>query len=334
MARFQPPPLRYLANADVLAAMPAIDERLGLAERTLTALVADAELPAKIGLHPRPAGSFAHAMPAFLRGADPDGRDDAVGMKWVAGFSTNNALGIPAINAVIVLNDAATGLPVGILDGGPITALRTAAVSGVAIRRYAPTVPDRAVRAALIGAGTQGHSHLAVLGRVLPGVALTLFDRHADRAAALADAAEATDGIGAVRVAPGSREAVEGADVVVTAASFGPVRQVMTNDWLTPDALVVPVDYATYCAAEVARDAALFLVDDRGQFLANRDAGAFDDYPEPTATLGEAILDGTRRPGHGRVVATHLGVGLADVIFGSAILRRAEELGIGTLLPR
>ena len=54
----------------------------------------------------------------------------------------------------------------------------------------------------------------------------------------------------------------------------------------------MPVDYATYCAAEVARDAALFLVDQREQFLANRDAGLFDDYPDPTATLGEAILAG------------------------------------------
>ena len=66
----------------------------------------------------------------------------------------------------------------------------------------------------------------------------------------------------------------------------------MTNDWLAPDALVVAVDYATMVAAEVARDAALFLVDERGQFLANRDAGQFDGYPDPTATIGEAILDG------------------------------------------
>jgi ornithine cyclodeaminase/alanine dehydrogenase len=330
----QPPPLRYLTAGDVLAAMPGIDERLALAERTLTALVADAEMPAKIGIHPRPAASFAHAMPAFLRGLDPEGDEDAIGMKWVAGFATNNALGLPAISAVVVLNDATTGVPIGLLDGGPITALRTAAISGVAIRRFAPSIPGRPPRAALIGAGTQGRSHLAVLGRVLPGVALSLFDRHADRVAGLAEAAEATEGIGNVAIAPGSREAIEGADVVVTAASFGPVRQVMRNDWLAPDALVVPVDYATYCAAEVARDAALFLVDDRAQFLANRDAGAFDDYPDPTATLGEAILDGTRRPEHGRVVTTHLGVGLADVIFGSAVLRRAEELGIGTLLPR
>src|SRR5678815_4352341 len=55
-------------------------------------------------------------------------------------------------------------------------------------------------------------------------------------------------------------------------------------------------------AAQVARDAGLFLVDDRGQFLANRDAGLFDGYPDPTATLGEAILAGTARPAAGRAV--------------------------------
>ena len=107
----------------------------------------------------------------------------------------------------------------------------------------------------------------------------------------------------------------------------------MDGSWLDPDALVVPVDYATMCAASVARDAALFLVDDRGQFLANREAGQFEDYPDPTATLGEAILDGTIRPASGRVVVTHLGVGLADVVFADAIVRRAEAAGLGTRLP-
>jgi ornithine cyclodeaminase/alanine dehydrogenase-like protein (mu-crystallin family) len=163
---------------------------------------------------------------------------------------------------------------------------------------------------------------------------LTLFDRHSERAEALVVAARETDGIGEVTLAPDARAAVRDADVVVTAASFGPVRQVMTGEWLVADALVVPVDYATYLAAEVARDAALFLVDDRGQYLANRDAGLFDGYPDPTATIGEAILAGTARPGTGRVVVTHLGVGLADVVFGAAIVRRAEALGLGTMLPR
>ena len=325
--------LRYLSAADVTAAMPALDERLRLAERTMVALVADAELPPKIGVHPRPEGSFGHAMPAHLRGPDPAGADDLVGMKWIAGFPENRSQGLPAIHGLVLLVDARTGVPAAVLDAGPITAERTAAVSGVAIARFAPRADGRAVRAALIGAGVQGHSHLAVIGRTLPGADLTVFDRHPERAAALADAARATDGIGGATVAPTARDAVRDADVVVTAASFGPVRQVMTEDWLAPDALVVAVDYATYCAAEVAAGAALFLVDQREQFLANRDAGNFDGYPDPTATIGEAIVAGTARPTSGRVVVSHLGVGLADLVFGAAILDRAVELGLGTVLP-
>jgi len=327
------PPLRWFGAADVVASMPPIEERLRLAEQTMTALARPgaSELPAKIGIHPRPGSSFAHAMPAHLRA---DGiADDLVGMKWVAGFPTNNATGLPSISAVVVLNDPETGVPTAILDAGPITAQRTAAISGIAIRHFGPG--RAASDVALVGAGVQGHTHLPVIGSVLPGATLHLFDRHPDRAAAIADEARRTPGIGQAVVHDTARAAVEAADVVITAVSFAPAseRQSMTNAWLRPGATVVPVDYATMCAAEVARDAALFLVDQREQFLANREAGNFDGYPDPTATLGEAILADLPRP-EGRVVVTHLGVGLADVVFADVIVRAAIAAGRGTTLPR
>jgi ornithine cyclodeaminase/alanine dehydrogenase-like protein (mu-crystallin family) len=329
------PPLRYLAAADVDAAMPPLDERLALAEVTLRGLADAAELPAKIAVHPRPDGSFAHAMPAFLPGDAADASQDRLGMKWVLGFATNVELALPAISGTLLLNDPTTGLPTGILDAGPITAQRTAAVSGVAIRAWAPRVDGRPHRAALIGAGVQGRSHVPVLGHVLPGAEVAIYDPNPVRAAGLAEDARRTQGIAAAAVAPTARAAIEGADVVVTVASFvaPPKRQVMTSDWLTSDALVVPVDYATYCSAEVAAGAALFVVDHRDQFLANRDAGQFDHYPDPMAMFGEALTAGRERPA-GRVVATHLGTGLADVVFGSRILETAASLGLGTLLPR
>jgi ornithine cyclodeaminase/alanine dehydrogenase len=329
------PPLRWLSAADVVAAMPPIEERLALAERTMIALATPggAEMPPKIAIHPRPDAAFVHAMPAMLRGADLFG--DLVGMKWVAGFATNNELGLPGISALVILNDPATGIPIAVMDGGPITAQRTAAVSGVAMRRFGPAVEGRPLRAALIGAGVQGHSHLPVFGHVLPGVELHVFDPDPRRASALADEAAGTAGIGAVAVESGARTAIEGSDVVLTAASFGPPeeRQAMTNDWLAQGATVIPIDYATYCAAEVARDAALFLVDQREQYLFNRDAGNFDGYPDPDAMIGEAILAGTPRPS-GRVVVTHLGVGLSDVVYADAILRNAEAADLGLELPR
>jgi ornithine cyclodeaminase/alanine dehydrogenase-like protein (mu-crystallin family) len=326
------PPLRYLAAADVLAAMPPIEERLALAERAMTALATpgEAELPPKIGVHPRPEGSFAHAMPAHLRGVTE--ADDRLGMKWIAGFGGNAALGLPNLHGLVVINDPATGVPIGILDGGPITAHRTAAVSGVAIRHFATSVaaPRRSARVALIGAGVQARAHVPVIRHLVPAAEIVVFDRHADRSAAIAEAAGRP-----AEAAASARDATAGADIVISVASFTSPerRQVMTNEWLSPDALVIPVDYATYCSAEVARAASLFLVDHRDQFLANREAGQFDGYPEPSATLGDALLAATRRP-RGRIVVTHLGVGLTDVLFGQAILRRAETAELGVLLPR
>jgi ornithine cyclodeaminase/alanine dehydrogenase-like protein (mu-crystallin family) len=330
------PPLLYLDARAVEASMPAIDERLRLAELTMTALATPgaAELPAKIAVHPRPAGSFAHAMPAHLRAERPQG-EDLLGIKWIAGFGSNARLGLPVLHGIVIVNDAKTGVPTAILDAGPITAQRTAAVSGVAIRHFAPGTEDRPIRAALIGAGVQGRSHVPVLGHVLPGMDLTVFDRHPERAEALAGLARRTLGIRGTSVAESARQATDGADVIVTAASFAPAeaRQVMTSEWALPSALVVAIDYATYCSAELARDADLFLVDHRDQFLANRDAGLFDGYPEPRASLGEAILAAMPRP-RGRVVVSHLGVGLADVVFAAAIVDLAKQRGFGTELAR
>ncbi len=328
------PTLRYLAAADVVACMPPLPERLRLAERTLVGLAESAELPPKVGVHPRPEGSFAHAMLAYFPDPAPGGGRDLLGVKWIAGVPRNVDAGLPALHALVIVNDPLTGVPAAILDGGPITAERTAAVSGVAIARWAPVPDDRSPRAAIVGAGVQGRAHVPVLGHLLPGVEVAIHDRDAARAAALADDASRVPGVAAARVAGDARAAVREADVVVTCVSFGPVRQVMTEAWFAPGALVVAVDYATSVAAEVAAGAGLFLVDERQQFLANRDAGLFDGYPDPPEIIGVAIRDGWPRPAAGRVVVTHLGVGLADLVFAEAILATAAERGTGILLPR
>jgi ornithine cyclodeaminase/alanine dehydrogenase-like protein (mu-crystallin family) len=335
----EPPPLRWFNAEDVTASMPPLEERLRLAEVTMTALARPgaAQLPSKIAIHPRPEAAFVHAMPAHLRapGSAPDAvQDDLVGMKWVAGFATNTALGLPGISALIIVNDPGTGIPTAILDGGPITAQRTAAVSGLAIRNWGPPDP-RGLDVALIGTGVQGHSHLPVLAYLLPGLTLHIFDPTPAHAEAFAESARATDGVADAVVHGTPREAVEPAAVVVTAASFGPpeLNQSMTNDWLRADATVVPIDYDTYCAAEVAREAALFLVDQREQYVFTREGGHFVGFPDPTATIGEAIVSGTQRP-EGRVVVAHLGVGLADLVFADAVVKTAIGQGRGLELPR
>jgi ornithine cyclodeaminase/alanine dehydrogenase-like protein (mu-crystallin family) len=335
-------PLRHISAAEVSAAMPPIRERLALAERTMRALGRDADLPPKIGVHPRQPGSLAHAMPALLRGEAADGSEDLIGAKWITGFPANPAMGLPAYHAVILLSDTVTGEPLAVMDGAAITAARTAAISGTVIRHFLPEITRqdrRPMRVAVLGAGAQARSHLPVIGYVLPGTQVRLTDIDATRASALAGEASGTEGIGSARAVSSVREAVESADVVISTISFGPNRQALDPAWLGRGVLFVAVDYDMQAPAALAREA-FFVVDERDQFLATRAGPVFTGYPDPDATIGELLLSGpspepdTSPSGAGRILVTHLGVGLADVVFASAILARAEQLGLGRPLPR
>lgn len=324
------PALHYLSAADVERCLPPLEERLELARRALVALGrGEAEMPPKIGVHPRD-GSLIHAMPAWLR------KEDLVGLKWIAAFPGNRAHHLPAINGIVVLNDPETGVPTWIMDAARITAVRTAAVSGVAIRLFEPADVRRV---AILGAGAQAASHAEMLSGLLPDAELVIYDRHTERAQAMAEQATAA-GQRAVAVAE-AREAAGSAQLVITVASLTGGSQQMSADWLADGALAVAVDFATYASAHLARGVGRFVVDDRDQFLAYRDAGYFDGYPEPDATMGQELAAGAlerrgARSGNSRLPAlvTHLGVGLADVLFADAIRRRAENLDVGLELTR
>jgi ornithine cyclodeaminase/alanine dehydrogenase-like protein (mu-crystallin family) len=315
--------------------MPPLTERLALTELTMRALGGNAELPPKIGVHPRQTGSLAHAMPALLRGGAADGSADLIGTKWITGFPANPAADLPTYHALVLLNDPVTGEPLAVMDGGAITAQRTAAVSGTAIRHFLPdgTVRGRPARVAVLGAGAQAASHLPVLGHLLPGAVVMLTDVDAARAGALAAQAGAVEGIASARAVTGVREAVESADVVISVVSFGSERQTLDPAWLGPQTIFVAVDYDMQAPASLAREA-YFVVDERDQFLATRSGAAFAGYPEPDTTIGDLLRGDATPRAAGRILITHLGVGLADVVFASAILARAEQLGLGRLLPR
>ncbi len=127
----------YLDRESVAGLLPDVPAQLDLVEHTYRSLAAGrVELPPKPGVHPRK-DSFLHAMPAYLRD------EDVVALKWVAGYPANKKRGLPYITGLVVLNDPDTGLPLAVMDGAEITAARTAAASGVCVRRFAPEGLER-----------------------------------------------------------------------------------------------------------------------------------------------------------------------------------------------
>jgi ornithine cyclodeaminase/alanine dehydrogenase-like protein (mu-crystallin family) len=161
-----------------------------------------AELPeAPLRSHVDTAGGALLLMPAW--------GEAGVGVKLVTLTGSNPERGLPFIHALYVLFDPETQAPVATLDGAALTALRTAAVSGVATRLLAREGSSRLV---LFGAGVQAASHLEAMRAVRPVEEVVVVSRGAERAAALVERAEAT-GISA-RI--GGASDVTRADLVCT----------------------------------------------------------------------------------------------------------------------
>ena len=107
-------------------------------------------------------------MPCFL--------DSVIGTKMLSEFPDNPSLGIPYLNGLMILNNAKTGLPKAIMNGRVMTAMRTAAVGGVALRYLAP---EDAASVGLVGCGMQGLHQLLYACEVRPITDIYLYDAYA-----------------------------------------------------------------------------------------------------------------------------------------------------------
>ncbi len=162
-------------------------------------------------------------MPAYIGGIG------ALGMKLVSVYPQNPALhGLPTTMGVILVCDVASGEVVAVMDGGFITAMRTGAVTGVAARCMAR--PDASV-VGLFGAGVQARTQLLALAEIRQLSKVIVFDVAPERAQQFARELSERLGI-AIEVASAPRQAVAGADIVVTATSAA--SPVFDGHWLEP----------------------------------------------------------------------------------------------------
>ena len=129
-------------------------------------------MPSRI--HINQGGNTILYMPCFL--------ENIFGTKVLSLFPANIENKLPVISGLVILNDIKTGRPVAILDGASVTALRTGAVGGVAIRH---TAPENAETVGLIGAGVQGHQQVLFACKARNIKRVYLYDISAEKVNAL-----------------------------------------------------------------------------------------------------------------------------------------------------
>lgn len=324
--------LRILSAAEVRAAMPMAEAIRVIRQAFIELSAGRAAMPVRTRIDvPSRSGISLH-MPAYLEGAHQ------LATKIVSIFPENlgRAPALPTINALVVVLDADTGVPAGILHGGALTAIRTGAASGVATEELA----RREVRTAgMLGAGVQARTQLEAMVTARPGIeSAVVYDPRTD--AAQAFAAEMTERLGIrVTVAPSADEAVAASEVIAEATtattpvfsdralrddahlnavgSFTPAMQIVPEATVVRSALVV--DHRESCWEEA------------GDLIQPRDRGVITE-DHVLAEIGEIAAGTAPRPARRPTLFKTVGTAVQDVAVAAATLARAEELALGAVV--
>jgi len=315
----------YLSQKDVVNVGLTMKEAILIVEDCLKEHgLKQYENPPKPGVHPLKE-AFIHAMPGYLP------RKEACGMKWVSGFPNNFAHDLPTIMGLIVLNDVNTGTPIAVMDCAYITALRTAAVSGLSAKHLAN---HDAKTLGIVGAGIQGRYNLLSLKEVLRKLEVVrVFDTNEKILQKFTSLMSAHVSF-KIEVCDSCRQVIEGADVVVTATGHLEER-IFKSSWVKAGALVLPVHTRGWETAAI-HNADKFVVDDWQQISHNlfKPDGYYGQFSGSPVELGEIVIG--QKPGredrHERIVNINYGMAIHDVYMATLILTKAKEKGLGQTL--
>lgn len=143
----------------------------------------------------------------------PSSWGEWVGVKLASVAPENPARGLPRIQAMYLLMDAATLTPRLMVDGATLTLLRTPAVTAAACRHLSAQDAQRLV---VFGTGPQALAHAEAIAAIRPLTDVTLIGRDPDRTAAAITALQRRQ----VTARPGVvADDVPEADIIVCATS-------------------------------------------------------------------------------------------------------------------
>jgi len=319
-----------LNHSDVEELMP-VRECIPVMEDALAGLArGEAHQPLRMIIQPPGATGDMALMPSYRSG----GRA-AYGLKAVCFFAGNPARGLDSHQGGVMLFSAETGELLALMNASAITAIRTAAVSGVATRLLAR---KDASELAIIGSGVQAGAHLEAMSCVRSikraRVASLTLD-HARRFVA--------------RLAPrysfpiepveSVEAAVRGADLIVTATTAN--EPILKREWIGDGTHLnvvgssIPttreVDTSTMVAASLFVDRRESTLNEGGDYLfAMREGAIGPDHIR--GEIGELLIG--KQPGRTSpeeiTLFKSLGLAIEDLASAAFLYRKATENQAGS----
>jgi len=269
-------------------------------------------------------------MPSFV--------DDCLGLKVVTTFPANSGTDEPVTQGVIMINDRETGKPLSLMNGTLLTAVKTAAVSGVAMRYF----KSEAKTIGLVGTGLQGLYQLLAAIEVTKVEAIYVFNRTPEKILMfkkefLTLANRDVEVISCENV----EELVEKSEVII-AATTSPVPVLPNDGSLYKGKLVVGVGaYRTdmqELPEELFRSTPYYFIDSEdgkrevGDIINPIQHGWIDE--ENVVLLSDLIIGKKEYElsGNEPIVFKTISMALFDALIGNYVYKQAKENKIGTVV--
>lgn len=286
--------------------------------------------PLRMIVRPPGAAGDIGLMPSYR-----SGERAAYGVKAVCVFPDNPSKGLDSHQGSVMLFSAETGELLALMNASAITAIRTAAVSGVATQLLAR---EDAGELAIIGTGIQARAHIEAMACARPIKRARVASLNVERARSFADEfgpkysfpIEPVDSVEA---------AVRGADLIVTATTAA--EPILKREWISAGAHLnvvgssIPTtreaDSATIAASSLFVDRRESTINEGGDYLfALREGAIGPDHIK--AEIGELLIGA--KPGRTSpdeiTVFKSLGLAIEDLASADYLYRKATENQKGT----
>ncbi len=264
-------------------------------------------------------------MPAFLK------ESNSLGIKLVSVYENNRKYNLPTVNGLVIVLDPETGIPLAMIEGASLTALRTGALGGLAAKWLSE---KNAKTATLFGAGTQGLSQLEALFAVRSIEQVNIMDRSSRSAQRLAAIVKNFKGSPEVKTDVPVNEAVASSDIIIAATNSS--KPVFDGNYIQPGTHITGVgsftpdmeefDARTMEISKIIVDSKDACLAEAGEIIANK--------AEIYAEIGE-ILAGKKKGRENNKEITFfktVGIAIQDAATGTAILKQAEKKNIGQVI--
>lgn len=277
-------------------------------------------LPPKMGPKLNLEGAFADSMPVSI--LKKNGELETYGLKWLSAFKSNIKKGVPYINCLIVLNDSKTGKTKAILDGGWITAIRTAGVSAVTAKYLAPK--KQRLKIGIFGLGLQAYVHVQAFKEVFKNPEFILFNHDSKSLSRFLKRFKNEK----FEIENNSHSLVKKADIILSATTFtSRITPYIYEKDLKDDVLILPLDYGSRIDPKVYDSLDEAYTDDISQYIQKSKIRTYfpSNRPNIKKEVSEIVLKKIRRGKKPkRILVFNLGIALFDILTAMSVIKKSS----------